>query len=129
MADLKQSIETFAQALADKMESFVSDISELEVKTFTVEGELQPNFSFKKDENGDLINQGEIKLGAYTQISFDGDTTICVPQSEGVIDASIWNLHQTMVSYAMQNRATMLKTIGDAAAAALKAVNRATSGE
>jgi hypothetical protein len=125
MADIRKSVEKFAQDLAAKVENFVEDISELEVRTFTTpENQIESLVDGPLNLDSPDV-KAKIQLRAYSQISFDGDTTICVPESEGVIDKSIWNLHQTMVSYAMQNRATMLKTIGDAAAAAINALNRA----
>jgi hypothetical protein len=34
----------------------------------------------------------------------------------------VWDLHQTVVKQAMENRTTMIKTVGEAAASALKAL-------
>ena len=126
MADLKSAVEKFSEALAEKVESFISDISVLEVRTYTATVTEQEGFVIaEKADVGQIATQGKLKLRAYTQIGFDGDTTICLPTSKtGEVDRSVWGMHQTMVNQAMQNRAEMLRSIGDAAASALAALQR-----
>jgi hypothetical protein len=70
--------------------------------------------------------EGKATLRAYTAISLDGDTTVLAPtDAAGEVSPSIWELHQVTVKQALDNRATMIKTMGDAAAAALKALSQA----
>jgi hypothetical protein len=70
--------------------------------------------------------EGKATLRAYTAISLDGDTTVLAPtDAAGEINQSIWELHQATLKQALDNRATMIKTMGDAAAAALKALGQA----
>jgi len=64
-------------------------------------------------------------LRAYTRIAFDSDTIVCLPVNDsGQIDGAVWDMHQAAVNQALQNRATMLRTIGDAAASALDALKK-----
>ncbi|MBN1874763.1 MAG: hypothetical protein JXA33_11080 [Anaerolineae bacterium] len=120
MADLKQAVAKFASDLADKVQSFATDISELEVRTYTT-GPDNIKVLIDKDL-GTLASEGKITLRAYSQIGFDGDTVICVPEENGVVDKQLWELHQSIVNQALTNRATMISAIGDAAASALKAL-------
>jgi hypothetical protein len=44
----------------------------------------------------------------------------------GEVDKSVWDLHRSMVQQAMVNRASMVQSVGDAAASALKAMGVAS---
>jgi len=104
MAELKQAVVKFASDLAEKVESFVDDVAELKVQTYVQSAEAKT-------------------LRAETTVSFDGDMVVVVPMdASGEIDKSIWELHQAMVQQAMVNRASMIQSVGDAAASALKAM-------
>ena len=125
MADLAKAVESFASQLAEKVEHFIGDMTTLEVRTYTTpEDQIKVLLKQPPDAN-QIATEGAIRLRAYTQVSFDGDATVFVPEKDGEIDRAVWDLHQTMVNQAMQNRATMIKTMGDAAAAALNALKRA----
>lgn len=104
MAELKKAVVKFASDLADKVESFVDDVAELKVQTYV------------KSAEGDTLR-------AETTVSFNGDMVVIVPMdASGEIDKSVWELHQAMVQQAMVNRASMIQSVGDAAASALKAM-------
>ena len=77
--------------------------------------------------SGDKIRtEGKAALRAYSVIKFDGDTTVLAPtDAAGEVNAAVWELHQTMVKQALDNRTAMIKTMGEAAAAALKALAQA----
>ncbi len=125
MSDLKSAVQKFSEELAAKVESFISDISVLEVRTYTMPADQTEFLVNEKADIGEIATQGKVALRAYTQIGFDGDTTICLPTSETEeVDRSVWSMHQTMVHQAMTNRAEMLRSIGDAAASALAALQR-----
>ncbi len=76
----------------------------------------------------DLADQelaDKLRLRAYTRIDFDCDTTVCLPvDANDQIDRSVWDMHQSMVSQALQTRETMLRTMGDALTSALDALQR-----
>jgi hypothetical protein len=122
MSDLQDAVKKYASDLAAKMNSFMEDISTLEVRTYTTPADQVPT-----DISGDKIKtEGKAVLRAYTSIKLDGDTTILAPtDAAGEVNGVIWELHQTMVKQALENRATMIKTMGEAAASALKALGQA----
>jgi hypothetical protein len=108
MAELKQAVLKFASDLAEKVESFVDDVAELKVQTYV------------KSAEGDVLR-------AETTVSFNGDMVVVVPMDvSGEIDKSVWDLHRSMVQQAMVNRASMVQSVGDAAASALKAMGVAS---
>ncbi len=109
MADLQEAVKKFASDLGAKVETFIADAENLEVKTYTT------------------TTEGEDVLRAFTSVSFDGDTTVKVPVAEGgEINRAIWDLHQTMVQQAMANRVSMIESLGKAASTALQAVGIAS---
>jgi len=124
--DLKASVQKFASDLAANVENFVTDISELEVRTYTIaEGKFAAVLDDPKKKNDKVITGEGVQLRAYTRIAFDSDTIVCLPVNDsGQIDGAVWDMHQAAVNQALQNRATMLRTIGDAAASALDALKK-----
>ncbi len=122
MSDLQDAVKKYANDLASKLNSFMEDISTLEVRTYTTPVDQVPT-----DLSGDKIKtEGKATLRAYSTIKFDGDTTVLAPtDAAGEVNAAIWELHQAMVEQALENRVTMIKTMGEAAAAALKALGQA----
>ncbi|HEX9114552.1 MAG TPA: hypothetical protein VGA61_00665 [Anaerolineae bacterium] len=123
---LQQAVENFASDLAQKLQGFVNDITTLEVRTYTIKPDQIPtDFNSKPDINA-IMTQGKAALMAYTNIAFDGDTTVMVPTDDkNAVNTQIWDLHQTSVKQAQENRAVMIKAIGDAAVAALNALGLA----
>lgn len=129
MANLQEAVKKFASDLGDKVENFISDVSELEVRTYTTPADQAETFVKGEADFAQILTEGKASLRAYTSVSFDGDTTIWVPTDEsGQIDKSMWNLHQVTVEQAMANRTNMIEAVGKAATAALNALG-ATSGE
>jgi hypothetical protein len=122
MSELQDAVKKYAADLAGKLNSFMDDISTLEVRTYTTPADQVPT-----DISGDKIKtEGQAVLRAFTAIKLDGDTTILAPtDAAGEVNAAIWELHQAMVQQALTNRAAMIKTMGDAAASALKALGQA----
>jgi len=124
--DLKASLQEFANQLAGKVESFIADVSELEVRTYTIaEGNFNTVVDADQNKTTKTISGDGVQLRAYTRIAFDSDTIVCLPVNDsGQIDGAVWDMHQSMVNQALQNRATMLRAIGDAAASALDALKK-----
>ena len=105
MANLQEAVKKFASDLGAKVETFMSDVENLEVSTYTT------------------TTDGVDTLRALTSVSFDGDTKIKVPVGEGgEINKVIWDLHQATVQQAMANRVAMIESVGKAAATALSAL-------
>lgn len=122
MSDLQDAVKKYASDLASRLNSFVDDISTLEVRTYTTPTDQVPT-----ELSGDKIKtEGQATLRAYTTIKLDGDTTVLAPiDAAGEVNPGIWELHQVMVKQALDNRTTMIKTMGEAAASALKALGQA----
>lgn len=122
MPDLREAIAKFASDLATRMENFVSDVSTLEVRTYTTASDQAVAlFQNKADITAKL--QANAALRALTTVSFDGDTTNWVPVSaSGEVDKSLWDLHQQAVKGATENRAATITAVANAATGALKAV-------
>jgi hypothetical protein len=122
-SDLRHAIERFTKDLAAKAESFVGDISTLEVRTFTMPS---TQITVLAGDELDLMDPElveRLRLRAYTRVAFDCDTTVCLPVDENdQIDRSVWDIHQAMVSQALDTREKMLRTMGDALSAALDAL-------
>lgn len=124
--DLKKSVQKFANQLAEKVSGFVNDVSELEVRTYTItEGKFAEVLDDRTKKTEKTLSGEGVQLRAYTRIAFDSDTIVCLPVNDsGQIDGTVWNMHQSMVNQALENRATMLRTISDAAASALEVLKK-----
>ena len=111
------------------MESFISDVSELEVRTYTTPADQAETFVKGQADFAEILTEGKIALRAYTKVAFDGDTTVVAPtDAAGEVNRSVWEIHEATVQQAMANRTEMIKSIGEAASSALKALGLA-SGE
>jgi hypothetical protein len=124
-SELKHAIEKFTKDLANRAETFVQDISTLEVRTFTT-----PSTQITELTGGELdLNDpgfaGKLQLRAYTKVDFDCDTTVCLPVDDNdQVDRAVWDIHQSMVHQALKTRETMLRTMGEALVSALQALQR-----
>ncbi len=121
--ELQASVKKFAGDLAGKIKSFIEDVTVLEVRTYTIAADQAPQLINNRPDFGQIATQGAVVLRAYTQVSFDGDTTVCVPvDAAGAVDTTLWALHQQTLAQATANRNAMIEAIGKAAAAALQAL-------
>ena len=121
--NLADAVKKFASDLAEKIETFVDDASELEVRTYTTPSD---QVAILLQSRADLKTEGQTTLRAYTRVAFDGDMSVCVPMdASGETNAAVWNLHQSIVQQAMENRATMIHAVGEAASSALRALGLA----
>ena len=121
--NLVDAVKKFAADLAEKIDTFVDDASELEVRTYTTPSD---QVAVLLQSRADLKTEGQVMLRAYTRVSFDGDMSVCVPlDASGEANKSVWDLHQGIVEQAMANRATMIQAVGEAASSALRALGLA----
>ncbi len=124
-SELKQAVEKFTRDLARKAETFVEDVTTLEVRTFTTPGSEMMTLAGRELKIDAVNPSGPIQLRAYTKIDFDSDTTICLPvDANDQVDRSVWDMHQAMVSQALQSRESMMRSMGEALASALEALKR-----
>lgn len=127
MADLNEAVRAYASDLAEKIHSFIKDVSILEVRTYTSPAD-QVQVLIKSKELDDVITEGNAMLRAGTSITFDGDITQLTPlDANGEINQTLWQLHQQAVQQATQHRERMMVALGEAAASAIKAL-RAANG-
>lgn len=122
MSELQDAVKKYAADLAGKLNSFMQDISTLEVRTYTTPADqVAVDLSAEK-----IKTEGKATLRAYTSIRLDGDTTVLAPtEAAGEISQAVWELHQAVVKQALENRTAMIKAMGEAAASALKALGQA----
>jgi len=121
--DLRSAITKFTSDLAAKAESFVNDITTLEVRTFTTPTNKFTSLAARGLDLEGPVDSSQMQLRAYTKINFDCDTTICLPVDDNnQVDRTVWDMHQMMVDQALKSRQAMLATMGDALSSALKAL-------
>lgn len=124
-SDLRFAIGKFAKDLAGKAETFVDDISTLEVRTFTTPAVQITQLADGQLDLSDPAIAERLKLRAYTRVDFDCDTTICLPVDDNdQIDRSVWDMHQAMVTQALRTRESMLQSMGEALTSVLGALQR-----
>ncbi len=129
MADLNEAVKKFASDLGAKVESFIEDVSELQVRTFTTPVDQAETFVKGQADFTEFVTEGKASLRAYTGVSFDGDTTVWIPtDASGAVDKEVWGLHQGIVEQAMANRTKMIEAVGKAAKSTLSALG-STGGE
>lgn len=126
MADstaLQEAVKKFAGDLAARMNSFVTNVATLEVRTYTTPADQADTVFKGVTDMRQAFVDGKAALRAFTSVSFDGDTTNWVPMgTNGEVDKALWDLHQIAVKQAMENRAATITSIAQAATGALKAL-------
>jgi len=105
--NLSNSLQKFVSNLGDFLGKALEEATSLEVSTYVSE-----NMDVVKFEGGRFTGA---QLRALTRIEIDGDTLICVPETDGEIDTAMWKIHTDMVTQAQASRAELLKTVVSAA--------------
>lgn len=101
------TLRNFMDKLGDYLSKALDDATSLEISTYVAD-----------DLNTVTYDAGKFtgaQLRAFTRISLDGDTLVCLPVTEGEVDTGVWNIHAEMVKTAQSNRAELMKTIVSAA--------------
>ena len=116
--DLRQrlttSLSNFVDQLGTAVTNFVADVSILQVKTYTSDGDDNVDY----DQRNRKFT-GSVHCRAVTAITVDGDTESLVPQRGGELDERLWAMHLAMVERAQVNRTDMIKAVMSAASALL----------
>ena len=113
---LLRALQDLAERVGAALGRAVDNVATLEVKTYVSDNMAQVPAAV--DQNA--------RLRAYTHITFDGDTTVCVPtRQEGEIDQALWAIHLDMVRQAQANRTEMLKAAVAAASGLVDALKGA----
>ena len=100
-------IQRLVDKLGDYLSNALDDAAALEVKTY-----VSRDMGEVKYESGRFSGAS---LRALTRIKIDGDTDICVPETDGEIDLDLWQIHMDMVRQAQESRAELLRTVVSAA--------------
>jgi hypothetical protein len=100
--------QKFLQKLGTYLNDALDDATSLEVRTYVSE-----NLSTVTYEKGQFT--GGARLRAMTRVNIDGDSIVCIPETDGELDTAVWSIHMDMLRQAQQGRAELLKTIVSAA--------------
>lgn len=126
--NLQDAVKKFASDLAARLNTFLDDVSVLEVRTYTTPADQVATTVQGNQDVATILTEGKALLRAYTRVGFDGDTTVLAPtDANGDVSKAVWELHQNFVKQAMENRTRTIQTLGEAAASALKALNTANN--
>ncbi|MCA9709743.1 MAG: hypothetical protein KDK70_28145 [Myxococcales bacterium] len=101
------ALRGFVSKLGDKISAAIGDMGTLEVSTY-----VATHMSAVRIEGGKVSGA---ELRAYTAVALDGDTVVVVPERDGELDRSAFDLHTAMVQQAQQARTKLLETIVHAA--------------
>jgi hypothetical protein len=114
---VRDSLAETLRKLADSLGKFADNITTLEVVTFTSDRIVDVTSNAGEPSPLKRFNNAEPR--AWTRISLDGDTVICVPTEAGEIDQALWDIHSTTVQQAQSNRTEMLKAAAEVVASLL----------
>jgi hypothetical protein len=93
-----------AEQAGQLLRAAVTDASSLEVATYVSDDLNAVRYNV---ETGTF--EGSIRLRALTRVSIDGDTLNCLPEEDGALDLTLWQLHNDVVQRAQANRREMLR--------------------
>ena len=105
---LAEATQKFVQKLGDYLSQALDDATSLEVRTYVSE-----DLGAVTYEKGQF--SGNAHLRAMTRVNIDGDTLVCVPETDGELDTAVWGIHMDMVKQAQESRAELMKVIVSAA--------------
>jgi hypothetical protein len=103
--EIFESMTTALTSMTKRLAELADDVSGLDVVTYVSED--MESLEYKGG-----FTEGAQKR-AFTHISIDGDTNVCVPMSAGELDETLWMIHNEMVHQAMINRMEMVKTAAE----------------
>lgn len=114
-ARLTVALQQFTDQLGKTLEQSVDNATSLQVSTY-----VSDDLTGVTYEKGRFT--GTAKLRAVTRLNLDGDMLVCVPETEGVVDKNLWEIHLSMVQQAQVNRAEVIKAVTAAATGLLGAL-------
>lgn len=101
------TIERFVARIGETLGKALDEATTLEVSTYVAD-----DLGATRFEGGKVVG-GELR--AYTRVSLDGDTVVCLPKAESERDQQLLDMHAAMVRHAQQARADLLATLVQAA--------------
>lgn len=99
------SFQQLTQRLVQTLERVVTDLGNLEVRTF-VSSDVGAAAAAPPDRVGE-----HAQLRFFTRISVDGDTSAYVPPQEDGVDRELWQLHLDLVKQAQSYRTELLRAL------------------
>jgi hypothetical protein len=106
-ANLSGTLQNFVLRLGEFLSKALDEATSLEVSTYVSEDMGNVHYADGRFSGA--------RLRALTRIEIDGDTLICVPETDGEVDTALWKIHLDMVQQAQVSRAELLKTVVSAA--------------
>jgi hypothetical protein len=106
-ANMGASVQQFMNNLGGFLSRALDDAASLEVSTY-----VSDDLSNVRYESGRFTGA---RLRALTRIKIDGDTLVCVPETDGEVDTELWRIHLDMLQLAQTSRADLLRTVVSAA--------------
>lgn len=102
------TLQQIIERLTTKLSETIDSVTTLEVLTYTASDLSAIRF----DSSG--ISGAHLR--AVTRIGINGNTINCMPEKDGQIDTSLWQVHADMVAKASSTRSEMLKLAASATA-------------
>jgi hypothetical protein len=109
-SSLQEAAQKIGAWLADSFQTVTS----VQVSTY-----VSDNINEVKYENGAFTGA---QLRAMTIASLDGNTIVCVPETNGQVDDALWKVHSDTLDKALANRVELLKTAAAAIASLVPGV-------
>jgi hypothetical protein len=103
---LLDTMTDMAEQAGQLLRTAVTDAASLEVATYVSDDLNSVRYNV---ETGTF--EGSLRLRALTRVSIDGDTVNCLPEEDGALDLTLWQLHNDVVQRAQANRREMLRVV------------------
>jgi hypothetical protein len=116
---LTGALQRFADQLGQTLEQALDQATSLEISAYV--SDQMTGVAY------DLATRrftGTARLYALARIHMDGDTLLCVPETAGAIDHTLWTIQADMVQRAQAHRVALLKTMTTVAADLLDVFKR-----
>ena len=101
-AQVLAALQQFATGLSQSLKRVIDDATTLEVTTYTSERLEAVTYA-----EGKVVGA---RLRAVTRIRYQGNTLVCVPETDGKVDDAIWSLHKETVKMAQEHHTEIVKT-------------------
>ena len=108
------SLQDAAQKMGAWLAESFQTVTSVRVTTY-----VSDNIDAVKYENGAFTGAA---LRAMTVASLDGNTLVCVPENNGVVDDALWKIHSDTLDKALHNRVELMKTAATAIASLVPGV-------
>jgi hypothetical protein len=108
---LTGALQRLADTLGQTLEQAIDQTTSLEISTYV--SDQMAGVAYDPATHRFI---GTARLRTLARIHMDGDTLLCVPETEGAIDQAAWTMQADMVQRAQAHRIALLKTLTTMAA-------------